>query len=664
MEYDFSGYATKNDLKCSDGRVIRKDAFKDDDGKRVPLMWQHCHDDPNNVLGHAMLENREDGVYAYCSLNETEAARNVKIALKHGDIESLSIFANRLVQKGQDVMHGAIREVSVVLTGANPGAHIDNLCFEHSDGTTSSLDDEAIIYSGSIVDDSFGSTDEVSHSDEENQNGTEEEEIEQTEEVEETEEESEDISHADNESNEETIGDVIATMNEKQQSVVSFLVGLAVEGKDSLKQSDCDEFILEHADDESDDNGETIQDVIDSMNEKQKEVLYYLVGQAMEDTEEVEEESDDELEQSDNEGDDFMKHNVFETTESNEEAALMHAEINGILDNARKSKAVSLREVFAEQEIEFDSLQHSITNLDVLFPEAQLVSQNPELISRPMGWVTTVMNSVKKSPFARIKSVAANITADEARARGYIKGKKKIEEVLTMLKRATTPQMIYKLQKFDREDVIDITDIDIVAWVKAEMRLMLDEEIARAILVGDGRETSDESHIKHENIRPIYTDDDIYTIKYEVDTTDGDATDKANAFIDAAVMSREGYMGSGAPVMFTTTKQLNSLLLAKDKIGHRLYANKSDLADALLVRDIIEVPVLENVKRDSDQYQLLALIVDLSDYTVGADKGGEVNMFDDFDIDYNKYEYLIETRISGALTKPYSAIALEEKIAG
>lgn len=439
--------------------------------------------------------------------------------------------------------------------------------------------------------------------------------------------------------------------------------GEAEMDEEELEQSDSYEDSIVHADGEEDD--ETIQDIFDSMTDEQKQVAYFLIGQAMEAAdEEVEEEVDEEIEQSDNEGDDFMKHNVFDTTDSNEEAAIMHAEINSVLEDARKSKAVSLREIFAEKDIEFESLQHSITNLDVMFPEAKLVSQNPELISRPMGWVTTVMNGVKKSPFARIKSVAANITADEARARGYIKGKKKIEEVLTLLKRATTPQMIYKLQKFDREDVIDITDIDIVAWVKTEMRLMLDEEIARAILVGDGRETSDDSHIKHENIRPIYTDDDLYTIKYEVDLSGDDATDKANAFIDAAVMSREGYMGSGAPVMFTTTKQLNTLLLAKDKIGHRLYANKSDLADALLVRDIIEVPVLENVKRDSDQYALLALIVDLNDYTVGADKGGEVNMFDDFDIDYNKYEYLIETRISGALTKPYSAIALEEKIGG
>lgn len=662
MDYDFCGYATKNDLKCSDGRTIRKDAFKDNHGTRVPLMWQHCHNDPENVLGHAMLENREDGVYAYCSLNESDKAKSVKIALQHGDISSLSIMANRLVQKGSDVVHGVIREVSVVLTGANPGAYIENLCFEHSDGSQSSLEDEAIIYSDLPINTLLGSVDEISHSDEENQNGTEkkedeeieedEEELEEEEESEEETEDEEDLSHADDSN--ETIQDILDSMNEDQRAVTDLLVTLAAD--DSLEQSDMDEYIT-HEDSE----GPTVQDVIDSMTEKQKNVLYYLVQQA--------EEKSDELKQSENyEGDDFVKHNVFEGTDSTDEATLTHAEINAVLDGARKAKATSLREVFAEKEIDFtpinDSLQHSITNLDIMFPEARLVSKNPELISRPMGWVPKVLNGVKKSPFARVKSIAANITADEARARGYIKGKKKIEEVLTLLKRATGPQTVYKLQKFDRDDIIDVTEIDIVAWVKVEMRMMLDEELARAILVGDGRDTSDDSHIKHECIRPIYTDDDLYTIKYEVDTTATDSTEKANAFIDAAVMSREGYMGSGSPVMFTTTKQLNSLLLAKDKIGHRLYANKSDLADALLVSEIIEVPILENVKRDSDQYTLLALIVDLSDYTVGADKGGEVNLFDDFDIDFNKYEYLIETRISGALTKPYSAIALEEKAQG
>lgn len=676
-KYDFSGYATKNDLKCSDGRVIRHDAFKDNDGTVVPLVWQHQHDDPTNVLGHAVLENREDGVYAYCSLNDSEWAQHAGKLVKHGDVNAMSIYANRLVQKGSDVLHGIIREVSLVLAPANPGALIENCVIEHSDGTVTTVDDEAIIHSDSLIN-TMSSEEVLEHSDEEVVEETEEvaettepEEAEETEEVEETEETSEETSDSTEEAeetdeelahaDEKTIQDVYDAMSEKKKNVIAFIIGKILEGDSEMEQSDTDEDVLIHEDGEESEDGETIQDVIDSMTEEEKTVADYLIEQAVKEAE-----GSDDAEHGEDEGETFMKHNVFEGEEV-QENTISHAEINAVLDDARRAKTTSLRELFADRGIEVtdmsESLSHSITDIDYLFPEAKLVTPTPELISRPMGWVSTVMNGVKKSPFSRIKSMAADITADEARARGYIKGKKKIEEVLTLLKRATGPQTIYKLQKFDRDDIIDITDIDIVAWVKVEMRLMLNEEIARAILVGDGRSTSDDSHIKHENIRPIYTDDDLYTIKYEVDTTATDTTDLANAFIDAAVMSREDYKGSGSPVMFTTTKQLNTLLLAKDKIGHRLYSNKRDLADALLVTDIVEVPILEKVERHDDEdtkdYTLLALIVNLSDYTVGADKGGEVNMFDDFDIDYNQYKYLIETRMSGALTKPYSAIALE-----
>lgn len=670
MKYDFSGWATKNDLKCSDGRIIRKDAFKDNDGTVVPLVWQHQHDDPTNVLGHAVLENREDGVYAYCSLNDSDWAQHAAQLIKHGDICSMSIYANRLVQKASDVVHGVIREVSLVLAGANPGALIDNCVIEHSDGSSTEISEEAVIYVDELI--NTNTSDEIKHSDEADSEETEveeteEEEVEASEETDESEEnqngsEDTEIAHAED----RTVQEVYDAMSEKKKNVIAYVVGRILEEESDMEQGDTDVDALVHADDSEEESDETIQDVFDSMTEEERAVADYLISQAVKEVESEAEEEEDELEQSDEEGDSFMKHNVFEGGET-QENVLSHAELNTMLDGARKAKAVSLREYFKDNDLEIEAvdntLQHSIQELDVMFPDAKLVGANPELIARPMSWVPVVMNGVKKSPFARIKSVAADITADEARARGYIKGKKKLEEVLTLLKRATGPQTVYKLQKFDRDDVIDITDIDIVAWVKVEMRMMLDEEIARAILVGDGRLTSDDSHIKHENIRPIYHDDDLYTIKYAVDTNASDETEKANAFIDAAVMSRENYMGSGSPVMFTTTKQLNSLLLAKDKIGHRLYANKRDLADALLVRDIIEVPVLAGAERHDDEdtkdYELLALIVDLSDYTVGANRGGEVTLFDDFDIDYNKYEYLIETRISGALTKPYSAIALE-----
>lgn len=585
MKYDFGGYATRNDLKCSDGRVIRRNAFKDCDGSIVPLVYQHNHDELEKVLGHALLENREDGVYAYCSLNDTELGQHAKILVKHGDLNSLSIFANQLVQKGSDVMHGIIREVSLVLAGANPGAHIDNLSFSHSDGSQETILDEATIYTGFPISTKIG-----------------------------------DVEHSEN--SEET---------------------------------------LEHEDKETkmaEGSEKTVQDVIDSMTEEQRNVMYYVIDEVV---------NSQEDEENDEEGnEDTMKQSVFDNT--NDESMVSMDDLTHSIDLAKHSTSGSLRDALIATVGDDVSLSHSIENIDYLFPEARLVNPTPDMIARPNAWVEKVFGATKKSPFSRIKSIAADITADEARAKGYIKGNQKKEEVIKLLRRSTTPQTVYKLQKMDRDDIIDITDFDVVAWIKAEMRLMLNEEIARAILVGDGRDASAEDKIDEEHIRPIYQDNDVYTIHTTVTyKADADTTDKSNTLIETALRARKDYKGSGNPVMYAPVDTINDLLLATDKLGRRLYNTMTELAAALRVSDIVEVPVLEGVTRtaESKNYELIALFVNLSDYTLGADKGGEVNMFDDFDLNFNKYEYLIETRVSGALTKPYSAIALEiEKTAG
>lgn len=581
MKYDFGGYATKNDLRCSDGRVICRDAFKDNHGTVVPLVYQHNHEDIEQVLGHALLENRSDGVYAYGSFNDSEAGKQAKILVEHGDINSLSIFANKLVQKGPNVMHGRIREVSLVLAGANPGAHIDNLSFEHSDGSREVVVDEATIYSGELLNTLNGDIDHSSITREEN---------------------GETLSHADD--------------NEPEKKE---------------EEEEMDE--------------ETIGDIIDTMSDKQKDVLYYLVGEA----------SGEEGEEGDS-----VKHSVFDSEEE-ETYTLSHAEMTAVVDRAKHSTSGSLRDALTEE-----FLAHGIEQIDILFPEAKLVTPTPEMIARPNSWVTQLWGALKKSPFSRIKSTAANITADEARARGYIKGKQKKEEVIKLLKRTTTPQTVYKLQKMDRDDIIDITDFDVVAWLKAEMRLMLDEELARAVLIGDGRDESSDDKISEEHIRPIYTDSDVYVIHETVSWDDtADETFISNLLIDKALRARKNYKGSGNPLMYASNDVINDMLLAKDKIGRRLYATINELANALRVSGIVEVPVMDGISRtvEGANRDLLFIIVNPGDYTVGADKGGAVNMFDDFDLNFNKYEYLIETRCSGALTKPYSAIVME-KVAG
>ena len=648
MKYDFGGYATKYNIKCADGRTIKPGAFSDCDGMEIPLVYQHVHSNPMNVLGHAKLEHREDGVYAYCSFNDTESGKHMKKVVEHGDVKCLSIYANRLKQQGSDVLHGLINEVSVVLKGANPGAMIQNVSFAHADGFDYESEDDVIIHSGDPLDYEEDPED-IEHADEEYQNG------------------SSDRKSEDSTDDDETIGDVISNMSEKKRAVFDFLVAAAMDEDIEETDVEVDEEV-QHADDEESDD-ETVQDIYDTFTEKEKMALNYVIGKMQEDSDE-EVEVDEEVEHSDEGKDLFMYKNVFDQTAAPEAPfELTHSDMEAIVESAKHGNG-SLKDAIChyvgetfevpEGTTDAEILAHSVESLDILFPEAKLGSANPELISRPMDWVAEVWNATKKSPFARVKSIAADITADEARARGYQKGKKKIEEVVKLLKRKTTPQTVYKLQKLDRDDVIDATELDVVAWLKQEMRMMLNEELSRAILIGDGREDQDESKISEDNIRPVYTDDDLYTIKKDVAITSGmDRLEKSDAIVDAAIEARADYMGSGSPVMYASTTTINMMLLARDKVGHRLYKTVTELADACRVSKIVEVPIFDKATREEGSKSLLALIVNLNDYTVGADRGGEVNLFDDFDINYNKYEYLIETRCSGALTKPYSAIALE-----
>lgn len=584
-KFDFSGWATRNNLKCSDGRVIMKDAFKDNNGQKVPLVWNHQHNEPFNILGHALLENREEGVYAYCTLNNTDSGRQAKLLVEHGDVSALSIYANQLRQQGPNVIHGAIREVSLVLAGANPGAFIDSI-IKHGEES----DEEAIIYTGENI--------ALSHSDEND---------------------SASMSHADDAKTEEK-GDEKKAVAENE-----------------TKKTDSEE---------------TVADVFNTLTEKQKTVVYAMIGQALEDAEGGESEEDDEKEDS-KEDNKEMKHNVFDQTET-QENTLSHDAMQTIISDAKRFG--SMKE---------SVLQHAdtygIQQIDWLFPDARNQNMPPEFIKRDTTWVQKVMSGVHHTPFSRIKSMFADITEDDARAKGYMKGKLKKEEVFSLLKRTTSPTTVYKKQKMDRDDIIDITDFDVVSWLKSEMRMMLDEELARAYLIGDGRLASSDDKINEQNIRPIMKDDELFTIQAEVAvSSSATADDVAKTFIRTAIKTRKDYKGSGNPVLFTTEDMLTDLLLLEDAIGHTLY-DEASLARKLRVREIITVPVMEGVKGKNGG-DLLGIIVNLQDYNVGADKGGAINMFDDFDIDYNQQKYLIETRCSGALTKPYSAIVLEKKV--
>ena len=583
-DYDFSGWATKNNLLCSDGRTILKDAFKNDDGVTVPLVWNHQHNDPSNILGHALLENRDEGVYAYCKFNDSEPGKNAKLLVEHGDVSALSIYANQLKQQGGNVLHGAIREVSLVLAGANPGAFIDSVIrhsedIDDEDIDDKNVDDEAIIYTGENIC----------------------------------------LAHAEKQMEETT-----KVMEEKKE--------MAPETKTEEPKKE-----------------KTVQDVFDTLNEEQKKVVYALIGQVIE---EAENKSSKENETKDIEGGKKeMKHNVFENDKENQENVLQHSDIEAIFADAKRYGSLK------------DSvLQHGITNIDYLFPEDKNVNTTPEFIKRDMGWVEKVMKSVHHTPFSRIRSTFANITEEDARAKGYIKGKLKKDEVFSLLKRSTTPTTVYKKQKLDRDDVVDITDFDVVAWLKSEMRMMLDEELARAFLIGDGRISSSDDKINEQNIRPIYNDDDLYTVKAVIEVAqNATAEEKTKAFIKSVIKNRKEYKGTGSPTLYTTEDVVSDCLLLEDANGRFIYDNIDKLKNVLRVADIVTVPVMEGAK-GKNQGDLLAILVNLADYNVGADKGGAVNMFDDFDIDYNAQKYLIETRCSGALVKPYSAIAFEMKV--
>lgn len=574
MEYDFSGYATKANVKCTDGRVIMPNAFAHQDGARLPLLYQHLHNDPSNILGHVVLENRKDGVYAYGRFNNSPNAQDMKEAVMHGDIDSMSIFANNLNERGNAVQHGDIKEVSLVLAGANKGAVIDNLVIQHSDGEEEYVDGEAII--------TFGEA----------------------------------LTHAE----------------------------------------DVDEGGSDSSDEE--DSGKTVEDVVNSMNEEQKTVMYALIAAALEEQADEEEES---MAQSEDLEGKTMNYNVFEQDNKNAVPAqktLTHDEMSSILAAAQECGSFK-KAVLAH------AASYGIENIEILFPDARNVTTPPEWVKRRTEWVSGVINGARHSPFSRIKSMTADITADEARARGYIKGNKKVEEVFPVMQRVTTPTTIYKKQKLDRDDIIDITDFDVVSWIRQEMRMMLDEEIARAILIGDGRPamkdgSTNPDKIDETHIRPIWTDDELYAPKIQVDPAH-----KTEALMEDIVRAMDEYEGSGSPTMYTTQTFVTDMLLLKDSLGRRLYNSEAEIMSFLGVGSIVKVPVMKGVTREADgkTYGLKAIITNISDYTIGADKGGEITSFDDFDIDYNQYKYLLETRISGCLTHPKSAVIVEQEVA-
>lgn len=578
FDYDFSGYATKANTKCYDGLTIAPNAFADDNGRKVPVVWNHNHSGPEYVLGHALLQNRRDGVYAYVKMNDTPSGQTALEAVRSGDIDAMSIFANGLKKAGQTVMHGVIRELSLVLAGCNPGALIDEIVAHGADSDGEG--GEAFIYT---------------------------------------------------------------------------------DGGLSLKHGlDPDDNPLNEEDDEmAKEGGKTLEEVVDTMNDEQKEALYALVGMAKNDLDEDDDPEEDDYDDEDGYDDeddydeeDDMKHNVFDNDP--EQGVLRHSmdEINAAIADGKSCG--SMKDAF---------IAHGIEDVEWLFPEDHLLDTPPRIIDNDQSWVSKVMSGVHHIPFSRVKSMAADLTEEDARAKGYIKGNFKKEQVFSLLKRSTTPTTVYKKQKMDRDDVADITGFDVIAWLKQEMRVKLNEELARAYLIGDGRLSSSDDKINEGNIRPIYSDDDLFTIKVQVETAAGDDTaTKLDKMMTAVLKARKNYKGAGNPTFYTTEDTLTDLLLLKDKIGHRLYKNEAEVAQALRVKEIVTVPQMEGMTGKLGG-EFVGIIVNLTDYTVGADKGGAVNMFDDFDIDYNQQKYLIETRCSGAMTTPFGAMAIEYKVA-
>ena len=632
---DFSGWATKANLKCSDGRTIMPNAFEHQDKVTVPLVWAHGHREQENILGYAVLEHRDEGVYTYGYFNETPQGVNAKALVQHGDVKWLSIFANELVEKSKQVFHGAIREVSLVLAGANPGAKIENVRIAHSldPEDFDEIEGSAYITTGEALQHS----DESSTAGDKPEEEPEEEPVEEADDAEETEDELDPK-------------EVLESMTEDQQVVVHAMIEHALTLAGDATTS---EEALAHAD-------ATVEDVIKSMNEQQKNVLYYMVGMALEGAGNTAAHSAENGTTEDTlthqEGT-TMTRNVFDQTDVTAGKSLRHAALTAkglapelshddmaAIQTAAK-KDGSFKEAFLAHAT---SLGYGIDDIEFLFPDAKSVTSQPDLISRRTEWVAGIIDGAKHSPFSRIKSLAADLTADEARAKGYVKGNLKKEEVIKLLRRSTTPTTVYKKQKLDRDDILDITDLDVVAWLKWEMRFMIEEEIARAILLGDGREPDDDDKIDEDHLRPIAFDDDMYAHKVTVPTgTSGDA------LIESIIRSRKHFKGTGTPTLYTTDDILTDMLLVKDKMQRRIYANEADLAATLRVAKIVPVEVMEGVS------DILGILVNIADYTIGADKGGQLTMFEDFDIDYNQEKYLIETRISGALTKPKSAVVIK-----
>jgi HK97 family phage prohead protease len=650
MEPDFTGWATRHGLKCSDGRTIMGGAFKHQDKMKVPLVWSHQHNDPEMVLGHAILEHREEGVYTRAFFNDSPAGQNAKYAVDHGDVDCLSIYANKLHEENKNVLHGEIKEVSLVLSGANPGAKIDSVYLRHGD-SVEALEGEAIIYTDERIHLAHAEKDEEDESTKSKEEEQDDENLNIQELLDTLDEDQSEViqnlleaalTHSEEGPEPHLVQAVFETLNEDQRELVHGLLTEALEHNST--EGDTMSTNLKH-------DGKTVKDVFDAMSEEQQNVVYFMIAEAVEGDAASHSDTgkdNDFIAHAIQEGFANMPRNLFEThgksaaAGSATERTLSHDELSAILTDAKKPGS-TLRESFLAHTTEY-----GIENIDYLFPDAKLLSNSPDVISRRMEWVAGILSGVRKSPFSRIKSMAVDITADEARAMGYVKGNLKKDEIVKLLKRVTTPTTIYKKQKLDRDDIVDIVDLNVVAWIKAEMRVMLDEEIARAILIGDGREPDDDDKVNEDNIRPIAWDHEMYAHPVTVPSNvSGDA------LVESILRSRKHYKGSGNPTMYTTDDILTDLILLKDGMGRRLYATVVELAAALRVKEIVVVEALET------QPDLLAILVNIADYTVGADRGGEISMFEDFDIDYNQEKYLIETRMSGCLTKPKSAVVIK-----
>lgn len=669
-KFDFSGYATRNGLRCSDGRTIMHNAFKDMDGQKVPLVWQHQHGSADNVLGHAILENRDDGVYCYASLNDTDMGQKARALIEHGDVEALSIYANRLVEQNHNVTHGVIREVSLVLAGANPGAFIDNIIQHSDDGDILG----AVITSGADLVHEEGYLEPLYDEDLYHEDQEEDDE---------------------DDDSEETVKDVYDSFSDDQKSVLAYIIGVAVQG-DSGDSSES----VSHADEEESDGGPSVKEVFDSLSEKQKQVAYYLIGNAVDDAKKSGGQgssassqngsnSAENVQHQDSDEGEIMAHsNLFEQQGAVSKSRLDTQGFNDLWHDALEDGQMygSLKKSFEAHVKKNTNIQHSedifsdissgaiqhadtskygIGNIDNFFPDYQAVSDKPAMLDRKQDWVGEFMGGLHRTPFARIKSLIADITEDEARAKGYIKGNLKKEEFFSTLKRTTDPQTVYKKQKLDRDDILDV-DFDVVAWLKVEMMGKLQEEVARAILVGDGRPGSSDDKIKEEHIRPVWTDDEIYTVHRTVEAAVVTDNDRRDEIVDEFISAQDDYLGNGTPTLYAAPSLVTSMLLIKDGFKRRVYNNLADLASALGVAKVVKVPVMKGLSRTvtlaggaTQKRDLVAIMMNPADYTLGTKKGGETTFFDDFDIDYNQQKYLYETRLSGALTLPSSAVVLE-----